>query len=31
MSVIFLGEAMHAGGWIGTLIAVLGVVLVIRG
>jgi drug/metabolite transporter (DMT)-like permease len=31
ISIIFLGEAMRVGGWIGTLVAVAGVILVMRG
>jgi drug/metabolite transporter (DMT)-like permease len=31
LSVVFLGEAMRAGGWIGTILAVAGVALVMAG
>ncbi len=31
LSVVFLGEAIHAGGWIGTALAVGGVILVMSG
>jgi drug/metabolite transporter (DMT)-like permease len=31
LSIVFLGEAMRAGGWIGTILAVAGVVLVMLG
>lgn len=31
LSIVFLGEAMRAGGWIGTVVAVAGVILVMIG